>query len=315
MKPLQIALGIVLGIALTSVTFAVVQRHRASEPRSECRAPQKPHGQKEISVVMRENDRLRAELDVARHQLAAVAPRAGSRGNPEVGVDPQGSSLTGSPSKGDETKAKARSIYCVWAAATKAGRPDPELERKLLATIAELKPELAPWFIKRYQSAQEADERDLTMNLALACGGMDLTHWITALLNDPGTSPGERTRLLGQLVSGAKNPFSCISPSQELTQIALALVRSQDSLERAAGAGLLGTTDAPQSLLELRLLLESEPEAMVRVAAIRALGQVGDSTSLEYLKQLAKVPELLSTPELKRELEKAILGLERKVTR
>lgn len=316
MKPFQIALGIILGIALTSATIAVVHRHGSAESEAGHRAIEKPPSQPEISELKRQNDRLRAELEVARQRSAALSPRSDAPGRSGTDGDFQVFPASpGSPSKGEEAESRARNLYDLWADATKGGRPDPELERKLLAAFSELKPELASHFIKRYQRAEGVEERGLAMNLALACGGMDTTRWITSLLNDPGTPPDERARLLGGLVSGGRNPFSSISPSEELTQAALTLVRTQNSIERAAGAALLGTTDAPQSLLELRRLLESEAEAKVRVEAIRSLGRVGDSAVLEYFKQIATVPEFASTPEVKLALEKAIRSLDRRMNR
>ena len=74
-----------------------------------------------------------------------------------------------------------------------------------------------------------------------------------------------------------------IPVDEALAGMAVNLTRSTDLDERAAGASILESNDSADARIVLQNLATSDPDTIVRIEAIHALGSIGDLQSLKIL--------------------------------
>ena len=174
--------------------------------------------------------------------------------------------------------------------------PDPEKARTFLARLGQLDEKSAGYFIEQFRKSKgpdSEDEREVAMELALACGGPAVADFVNLLLNDPSVGGDLRGDLLQELSGAGGGLFSIrrLPISDALASTAMTLCRSASSQDRQGAAGLLGGLKSEASRAELRRLVEEDTDLSVRTSAILSLGHVGDRSSQTYLEGLCTAPE------------------------
>jgi hypothetical protein len=180
------------------------------------------------------------------------------------------------------------------------GANDSDETLKAMARLAELDGDLASYFIEKYREdrGKAEPEAQMTLFLALACGGPDVAALLLGSLTDPSTPATERQVLL-QGVSGAGGLYSMnkVPVNDELAQVAYRLAASSDIADRAGGAGLLGGVDAAQSRGALQQMAFNDADLSVRTAALRSLGYAGDRSTLQLLETYVLPPAPADDPQ------------------
>ncbi len=175
--------------------------------------------------------------------------------------------------------------------------PDPEKNRLLFAWLGQLNEQSATYFIQRFLKSNGPgleEDRDASMQLALACGGPAVADFLNTLLNDSSLDSNLRGNLLSEL-SGAGGPMFSIRRlpiSGALAATAMTMCRSEDHKDRRAAAGLLGGIRTEVSRLELRRLVDEDKDDQVRTTAVVSLGHVGDPGTRMYLERLWRLEDL-----------------------
>jgi HEAT repeat protein len=170
---------------------------------------------------------------------------------------------------------------------------DPERLRALFAGLAQLDAASAKIFIDRYRKmGAEADKQTdkfVAIQLALVSGGPDAAQFLQTLLQDQSLDPDLRSKVLSEIGPYGVGLFSIrrLPVDDSLGSTALTLVHSNIAAERRAGAGLLGGVATPASRLELERMLTQDSDGLVKLAAVRSLGLVGDPSSRRLLEPLA----------------------------
>ena len=196
-----------------------------------------------------------------------------------------------------ESLARAKETYDLMIAYYRTA--DPEVWVKAIGKMDDLDPAGASFFVTRYDACgkDEKVERTTALLLALASGGRDTAAFIDRLLMNPSLPADERLQLLQGLSGYNERLFLIreIPVDGPLARKAFELVASQDALDRQGGAGLLGGVETPASQTILRQLAETDADAQVKKAAIRALGYSGNRETITYLREFKK-GTLLSFP-------------------
>ncbi len=179
----------------------------------------------------------------------------------------------------------AQSIYeRLEAAGARERDIDPDAIFEALGQLDQLNPSMAAFFIAKYKS--KLPETDMqALQLAIACGGPDVSDLLQSRLQDPSATMAERANICTILdtTSGNWTPLSRIPLTSGLTDCAFAMLESSNARERIAALSLLGRATTPG--LPDVLLKSAETDAHIRVkaAALRALAYAGSRDSIPQI--------------------------------
>lgn len=125
---------------------------------------------------------------------------------------------------------------------------------------------------------------ELPLHLVWNAGGPEGAELLMERLEDPRPVAHERNAIL-LMMAGTSLDYHEMEPFTITPRVASKArdwMTSEDYLERAASAGMFGGMDASEARPALLNML-ADPHLLVRAAAIKALGRVGDEAALERL--------------------------------
>jgi hypothetical protein len=197
---------------------------------------------------------------------------------------------------------------------------DPKGFMRATGLLADLKPTMTPIFAKKFRAAKPQFD-GIALELALASGGPEAAALLKEILGSPSTQKGERVgvgiSLTGEGYLLKLGTWIPVDP--ELANLGLSSLALTDPYERLAGVGVLGLQGTDQSRSALQGLAVQDKDEPVRIAALNALGRIGDRSTLEYLRSYtgSAFPDLSEesdlgdqpTPSAKRALLQALRQL------
>jgi len=162
---------------------------------------------------------------------------------------------------------------------------DPKAFMRATGWLADLRPTMTPIFVKKYREAKPKHD-SIALELALGSGGPEAAALLKEILGSPSTSMAERIQV-GISLSGEGLLTTIMATSvpvdPELANLGMSSLALTNPLERLAGVGILGLQSSDQSRSALQSLVVQDKDEQVRIAALHALGRVGDRSTLEYL--------------------------------
>jgi len=178
----------------------------------------------------------------------------------------------------------------------------------------------APWFVKKYREAIEAMKTNDGSNPTLASkrvteigevvqllamsGGQEVADLFLERLKAPdryGVETGNFSLLFGG--SSGWPSLDRIPMSPAYQEVGLMLANSGNYDDTRTGLAILGWFNAPESRAALTSALQTNPEIVLQMAAVKGLGRIGDSSTLAVLRAKA-----LLTP-VEGELNKRLIQL------
>ena len=200
---------------------------------------------------------------------------------------------------------------------------DPKGFMRATGLMADLKPTMTPLFVKKFRAAKPQYD-GIALELALACGGPEAAALLKEILGNPSLPKGERVAvgisLTGEGLLLKLGAWIPVDP--ELANLGLSSLALTDPYERLAGVGVLGLQGTDPSRSALQGLAVQDKDESIRIAALNALGRMGDRSTLEYLRSYtgSAFPELSeegdpgdgSPPSAKRALLQALRQLSQK---
>ena len=160
-------------------------------------------------------------------------------------------------------------------------------KKEWLRTRGKVDREMAPIFAEGYRARLKEGASivtELPLHLVWNAGGPEGAELLMDRLEDSHPVSHERNAIL-LMISGTRLDYHEMEPftiTPRVASKARAWMTSEDYLERAASAGMLGGMDASEARPALLNML-ADPHLLVRAAAIKALGRVGDDAALERL--------------------------------
>ena len=155
---------------------------------------------------------------------------------------------------------------------------------KAIGNMAKLDPDMTVFFVQKFHELEGKRERTDALRLAITCGGRDAAELIKKILNDPMSTQGYRffigIQLTGEGMDSGLNP---IPVDQDMVRLAGQYQASASAWERRITVGIFGNWDSNESRAALENLAANDPDIGVRAAAIRALGQVGNRSTINFL--------------------------------
>jgi hypothetical protein len=171
---------------------------------------------------------------------------------------------------------------------------DPRLhedaKRWLRATgrLAELEPSMAPFFIAKYKEKRPHGD-PLALELAVGCGGPEVVALLKEIFGDAATPPPQR-QLAGISLSGTglvAQMWPAYAPDPVLSELAGRYAGSPDPADRRGAIGLLRLQPGDASRARLQFIVSNDPDALIRMAAVVALGSAGDRSTAAFLHDYA----------------------------
>lgn len=159
---------------------------------------------------------------------------------------------------------------------------------KAVGGLADLNPTMTPIFAKKYRESRPKVD-GLALELALGSGGPEAAALLKEIFGNPSTPKAERV-VAGICLSGdglITRMMATVPVDPELAGLGMNALAMGDPLERQAGVGILGLQATDSARSSLQSLAVQDRDEQVRVAALRALGRVGDPSTFEYLRSYA----------------------------
>lgn len=165
---------------------------------------------------------------------------------------------------------------------------DPKAFMRATGFLADLRPTMTPIFVRKYRESKPQID-SVALELALGSGGPEAAALLKEILGNPSISKAERVSV-GISLTGEgllTQMGSSVRVDSELANLGINSLALADPLERLAGIGILGLQSSDSSRLALQNLVVQDPNEQVRIAALHALGRVGDRSTLDYLHSYA----------------------------
>lgn len=318
MKVGYVGIGFVLGIAATAAVVAAMGNERDSKRHSEREvlAPTGREGASKAGELERENAKLRTDLeDMQKRHVESSSEEKNRIRELEAEI----LSLkreAGAPKKiSNEKLAKAKEIYDFWRRVAAQGEAAGPEAFEAIKKLQELDPEMAGFFVQEYRgfdrASEKSKERIVTLTCALVCGGREAADLLKEILGNSAIPLEDRKAALSLLQgTGGFVKIGPIPMDADLARGASTLVYSQEAVDRAAGASLLGRVETTESRDTLHTLARTDASRSVQAAAIRSLGRVGDPSSLAILESCLNTPGYEKLAEI---LQAAIKQLKEKL--
>jgi len=172
---------------------------------------------------------------------------------------------------------------------------------KAMGLLADLRPTMTPIFAGKFRTAKPQYD-SIALELALASGGPEATVLLKEILGSPTIQKGERVGVGISLTGDSylRRLGTSIPVDPELASLGESCLALTNPYERLAGVGVLELQRTDQSRSALQGLAVQDKDEPIRVAALNALGRIGDRSTLEYLRSYAvsSFPDLFEESEL-----------------
>jgi len=165
---------------------------------------------------------------------------------------------------------------------------DPKRWLRMLGRLAELDPSMAPHFIAKYREKQPGGD-PIALELAICCGGPEVVALLKEIFGDPKTSALQR-HLAGVAMTGmglVSQMWPKYSPDPAMSELAVRYVGSADPADRRGAIGLLRLQPGDSARAQLQFIVSNDQDEMIRMSAVLALGDVGDASTMSFLRQYA----------------------------